>query len=280
MRRRLEQIGEIFLAGCNRALIEDDYAALTRFIGHIDPARRGFAVEGAAMGAAIADALTFTDRRLCAWMTQNDTAYTYLAHVGAGWALARAPWRKSAIMRQADAIHGWLVFDGVGFHDTYFNSASVLAGWRRLRRGYAVRAYDQGIGRALWFVAGGDIARAAEAIRRFDDERRADLWSGLGLALAYVGGAASQNLSGAVAAAGRYRANLAQGAAFAAEAHARARFIPTHTRDAVHLLAGVDAEAAAQLVRQSRAGLPDVDPPGMPRYEAWRRDIRRILLEK
>ncbi len=279
MRRRLELVGEIFLAGFNRALVEDDGAALAASVARIDPAHRGFAVEGAAMGSAIADALMLGGGRLRAWMARNDADYTYLAHVGAGWALGRVPWRRSAILKHRDPVHGWLVFDGLGFHDTYFHTSWILRGRRRERRGYAGRVYDQGIGRALWFVAGGNIASTMDALRRFDADRHPDLWSGLGLALAYAGGASPHDLRRATVAAGPFRANLAQGAAFGAEAHARARYIPPHTREAVSLLTGRDAEAAVRLVRGSCAALPVAEAPAAPHYEAWRRDVRQMLLD-
>ncbi|MGB9369698.1 MAG: DUF1702 family protein, partial [Xanthobacteraceae bacterium] len=156
-RRRLEGIGETFLFGFNHALIEDDLEALQRAIEPIDLDRRGFAVEGAAMGAAVADALMLGGSRLASWMRYSNSAYTYLAHVGAGWALARVPWRRASILRSCDAVHGWLVFDGLGFHDVYFTSEKIFGGWRRLKHQYAARAYDQGVGRALWFAAGADI---------------------------------------------------------------------------------------------------------------------------
>jgi hypothetical protein len=273
---RLEDIGETFLRGFNLALVEDDTETLQLSVERVEPDRRGFAVEGAAMGAAVADALMLGGSRLARWTRYNNSAYTYLAHVGAGWALARVPWRRAAILRSCDAIHGWLVFDGLGFHDAYFASEKILGGWRRLTQPYACRVYDQGVGRALWFVAGGEIDRAITAITRFDSVRRSDLWSGLGLAMTYAGGASPAALAQALAAAGTFRADFAQGAAFAAEAHARANHIPAHTREAVMRVTGRDAIAAAELVRTLRAQLP-AGSGNEPAYEQWRRDIRQAL---
>jgi hypothetical protein len=212
-------------------------------------------------------------------MALHKADYTYLVHVGAGWALARVPWRRRAILRASDQVHSWLIFDGLGFHDAYFTPARITRGWRRLTRGYAARAYDQGVGRGLWFAAAGDLDRAILAIASFQGGRQPDLWSGLGLALAYAGGASSQELSSALAAAGKFRAHLAQGAAFAAEAHARAGHTPIHTQDAVVVLCGCDAVAAVELVRRVRGQLPDGDlTDGTPRYELWRSHVQRELL--
>jgi hypothetical protein len=278
VRRRLELIGETFLAGFNSGLVEDDVEALQRAVSDVAPERRGFAVEGAAMGAAIADALMLGGDRLNAWMRHNETTYTYLAHVGAGWALARTPWRRTAILRGRDPVHGWLVFDGLGFHDAYFHTNRVLRGWRRTAPGYGARVYDQGLGRALWFISGGGIEAAIASIARLHPARQQDLWSGLGLALAYAGGASASALSMAVAAAGRLRANLAQGAAFAAEAHARAGYIPPHTHEAATVLSGLNADDAAALVRTLRTRLSGVSGANECPYEQWRRDVQRALV--
>jgi len=271
VRRHLEQIGETFLIGFNEGLlVESDMAPLWRLVETICLDRRGFAVEGLAMGVALADALTLGNARLRDWMRFSHQAYTYLAHVGAGWALGGVPWRRSAILEHADPVHGWLVFDGLGFHDGYFYPRRILDGWRRKLIGYSARAYDQGIGRALWFVTGGDPIRAVAVIEKFPSERRPDLWSGLGLALVYAGGADAAALSAVRRAAGGCHTYLAQGAAFGAEAHARAGHVSDHAAQALNALTGRDVERAVRLVRRARDRLPAAETSAVPRYELWR----------
>lgn len=277
MRAHLEQLGGVFVAGFNRALSADDPRDIRAEIGRLDSDLRGFAAEGAAMGYAIADALMLGGDRLRVWVECTAGEFTYLTHVGAGWALARVPWRRRAVLRCLDPVHCWLAFDGLGFHDAYFSSRRIESGWRRLRTGYAAHTYDQGVGRAIWFIAGGSIERAIELISRLDSPRHPDLWAGLGLALAYAGGAGPAGLRLAVQAAGDFRPCLAQGAAFAAEAHGRANHVPAYTREAVGILSGVDVEDAMQLVRRVRASLPPVESGGTPRYELWRRGVRQAL---
>ena len=277
VRLRLERIGETFLDGFNRGLVGDDLDTLWQDVGAVCPAVRGFAIEGATMGVALADALVPIRPRLGAWMVRADESYTYLAHVGTGWALARAPWRRAAVMRHADPVHCWLVFDGLGFHDAYFHPQAVRRGWRRRRSGYAARVYDQGVGRALWFVSGGDVARAIAMVSSAAPDRQGDLWSGFGLALTYAGGADAAALAAVRSAAGRWRRHLAQGAAFAAEAHARAGAMPTHVAVVLPNLAGCDATAAVAIVRGARAALPPFETAQTPRYELWRQAVQREL---
>jgi hypothetical protein len=276
VRRHLEHIGETFLVGFNEGLLAgSDMEPLGRLVEAVSPDRRGFAVEGLAMGAALADSLTLGNARLRDWMRFSHQAYTYLAHVGAGWALSRVPWRRRAILRHADPVHGWLVFDGLGFHDGYFYPRRLLNGWRRKLIGYSARAYDQGLGRALWFVSGGDPLRAVAAIEKLPSERRPDLWSGLGLALVYAGGSDAAALSAVRCASGRCQTYLAQGAAFGAEAHARAAHVPDHAAQAVNALAARHVETAVRIVRHARDTLPAAETSPVPRYELWRLAVQK-----
>lgn len=277
IRVHLQHLGEVFIAAFNRALCADDPVETRHVLEVVDPDLRGFAAEGAAMGCAIADAVMLGGNRLGAWVDGTAGEFTYLTHVGAGWALARVPWRRRPILGCLDPVHRWLAFDGLGFHDAYFFSRRVAAGWRRLRTGYAVQTYDQGVGRAIWFIAGGSVARAIDVVRRFSSGRHADLWSGLGLALAYAGGADPAGLRLAVQAAGGARPWLAQGAAFAAEARARANHVPAYTHEAVKILSGRDTGEALHLVRQVRASLSPVESGDTPRYELWRRGVQHAL---
>jgi hypothetical protein len=178
-----------------------------------------------------------------------------------------------------DPVHNWLAIDGLGFHDTYFNHGRVLGGWRRERSGYAAHAWHQGVGRALWFVAGGDIGFAADAVARcFDSAFHGDLWAGLGLAIAYAGGAGADDLEGARRHAGALAGHLGQGVVFAAAAHVRQGHVPGHTEAAATALAGCSAAAAARLADRTRAEIVAAGADGMPAYEAWRTAIRAAVM--
>lgn len=272
-RLALESVGETFIGGYNLALVADRPKDLLQHIDTVPPSRRGFAVEGAAMGCAIADVLPFRNPSFADHVRMYAREFSYLTHVGAGWALARAPWRLTRILAPLDPVHYWLAYDGVGFHDTYFYHRRVLAGWRRKPpSSYAARAYDQGIGRALWFVAGGSAAGAVELIGGFAAARRGDLWSGLGLAMTYAGPVEESEITAVFAAAGMHRLDLAQGVAFACEARARAQHVPAHTELVANVVSHASADELSNLVRHARAGLSGGDADTPP-YELWRRKV-------
>jgi enediyne biosynthesis protein E3 len=275
-RSALEQIGMVFIGGFNASLAAGDLGAVLQHVNGIPAAERGFAVEGAAMGAAVADAVPFSQSMFPGCIAAFKSDFTYLAHVGAGWALARVPWRHKRILSALDPVHRWLAIDGLGFHDTYFYHGSVVAGWRRKQSGYATHAYDQGVGRALWFVSGGSIAGAIRLLSSLAVERQGDLWSGLGLAMTYAGPVAGDDVIDALKAAGGNAASFAQGVAFACEARALGRYVPDHTCLVVQEVWNRPLSEVVALVRQSRHCLStaETDPP---RYQLWRETVARAF---
>lgn len=268
----LETAGKTFIGGYNAALAAGHRDEVLQHIHTVAPPLLGFAVEGAAMGCAIADALPFRRPSLAAHLEAFEREFTYLTHVGAGWAMARVPWRRAAILAPLDPVHQWLAYDGLGFHDTYFYHRRMLAGWRRRLSGYAARAYDQGVGRALWFVGGGSVDVTTDLIGSFAAARHGDLWSGLGLAMAYAGPAGAPDFSLALGNSGEQAAHFGQGVVFACEARARARHIPDHTDLAARTVTGIGADELSALARTTRNGLP-ADNANAPAYEIWRRRV-------
>jgi hypothetical protein len=276
----LEEIGRVFLNAANVALTAPAVSRMARYVEGVAPDFRGFAVEGATFGIALADGLDWAKNRLPDWFEAVDERHSYLSHVGLGWTLARLPWRKSRIEPLLDPLHHWLVEDGIGFHDCYFKSSRVLRGWRRRRRGYAVNAYDQGVGRALWFVSGGRFDAALELVGRLAVARRGDLLSGLGLAIVYAGGTAREQLLASLSrlSAPDHQA-VAQGAAFAAEAMVRAGHVPERCNDLHDALTGCSVRQASLLVRRCRSAVLSTQATGkgVPPYEVWRRQIQDAL---
>lgn len=276
-RQALEAIGETFIDAYNTAIRTGTPYDLIDYVSGVPIDLRGFAAEGASMGTVVADALPF--RRACFPLLSSllEREFTYLVHVGAGWALARVAWRRRQILASLDPIHCWLAFDGLGFHDCYFSHQHVLSGWRRERIGYAGRSYDQGIGRALWFVCGGSVLHAGEMIRKLAPERRYDLWSGLGLAMAYAGQAEESDFELALKCSGDGCYSYAQGIAFACEARARAGHVPLHTEIGARAI-GFEINALAGLVQEARRCLSNGDH-AQPLYEAWRQSVSRTVAD-
>jgi hypothetical protein len=280
-RAHLERVGESFVHGYHAALDDDRPAPLAARLLTVDLGWRGFAFEGAAMALVLRDWLApWRAGRFAAFLTGPGSAHSYMMLVGAGWALARLRRPLTVAPAGDDPLLRWLVADGYGFHEAYFHVQKTVIRHQTPARivGYAGRVFDQGVGRALWFVNGADSAQIAATIASFPASRRADLWSGIGLACAYAGGVPPSAIDALCQAADGFGSELAQGAAFAAEARAHAENMTPHTEFACRRLTGRSAFQAAAIVRQERQDLPpDADEPA---YEVWRRRIRHQLQEE
>ena len=279
IRARLENVGRSFLAGYHAALEEDQAESLVARLETIDPWYRGFAYEGAAMSLTLLDALTPWRRtRLRDFLADTGGDHVYMAHVGAGWAIARLPLGMRGVLARLDPLLSWLAFDGYGFHQGFFHWPRTVEGARevpRRLRGYERRVFDQGLGRSLWFVDGAEIERVASTISRFPASRRPDLWAGIGLASTYTGGVDKASLIALKQAAGELWPQLAQGSAFAAEARRRAGNLVEQTRIASEVFCELTAEAAAELTQET---LENLAPAGQqPAYEVWRQRIQDEL---
>jgi enediyne biosynthesis protein E3 len=278
VRRRLEGIGSTFVLGYHAALEESRAESLDFRLRSVEAELRGFAYEGAAMGLALLDFLTpWRGNRFRTFLEGPGAAHAYMMHVGAGWLPARLGLGVDRIMRPLDRLLRWLVVDGYGFHDGYFRQHSSVS--RQAvpvtLTGYARRAFDQGLGRSLWFVEGAEIDRISATIAEFAASRRGDLWSGVGLACAYAGGTDQAEAESLLIASRSRRGHVAQGAAFAAKARQRAGNPAPHTENACRVLCAMSAAEAATVTDDCLDGL--ADEGDLPAYEVWRTRIRERL---
>lgn len=138
-------------------------------------------------------------------------------------------------------------------------------------RDYASRATDQGVGRALWFVGGTDVEVVTSLIERYPRRRWADMYSGIGLAATYAGGATEAELTALWDHAGEYRPQIAQGAAFGAAARAKAGLICPHNELATQIFCGQPVALAQKVTDEALVDLPADGV--VPAYEIWRQRI-------
>ena len=230
-RGHLESVIQTFIAGYNLALGE---AQISRIAERLDasfaPAFVGFAYEGAGLYLGLADLFVpRSESRLAAFTRSAAQRHDFITMVGAGFAIARAPLglrRLDAYQRTLDPMNAWCLADGYGFHQAFFH-------WRRFieeRRAAPAslnpqnRAlFDAGVGRAMWWVFGADPASIATAISRFDGDRRGEMWTGIGTALAYAGGGPRAASSALLSLAGAYRFDFLSGIPLAAHMRDKGR---------------------------------------------------------
>lgn len=270
----LERHARAFLGGFNTA-VRSTPSVTHHELGHLDAGERGFAYEGAGMAYALLDTALFgRGRRTTVLREGPGRAYTHLIHVGAGWALARLRHPGARALLRLDPLHQWLALDGHGFSHGFFGGRAAVARYARgATPGRAAAVRHQGLGRSLWFLEAADPDRIARTVGAFPEDRRGHLWSGVGLAACYAGGADDDELDRLRAHAGPYGPDLAQGAAFAAEARRHAGHVPEHTRRAVPRLTGTDVDAAADWTVAARDQL--LGDGSLDDYLLWRVLIAR-----
>lgn len=280
-RQRLETIGQTFLCGYHHALESANMAELGVRLQNVDCELQGFAFEGAGMALTLLDYLIpWQRRRLQAFLDGPAQPHLYIVYVGAGWAAARLRRPVEPLLTRLDPTLGWLLVDGYGFHETYFN-------WQRYVReqaippqltGYARRGFDLGVGRCLWFVHGADVDRVITTIHQFAAIRQPDLWSGVGLACAYAGGVTQAEIEMLAAASGQHRSYLAQGVTFAAATRQRAGNPAAHTELAAQIICGCSMADAARLTDRVHPQLSTTSSE--PAFELWRQQIQAQFMSK
>ncbi len=306
--QHLETIGKTFLQGYQTAIAFSDPSQVIVALNSIKTEYRGFAFEGAAMGLALLDRLTpWNNGRISQFLSLEGKNHIYMTYVGIGWLLARLPGGVQSYLRKLrhretqgdkfrmkqqlhskfyilnstfDTPHpllGWLAMDGYGFHQGYFHWREYIQGILPPKHlsGYSCRVFDQGLGRSLWFVKGANLEAIEKAIAQFQPSRRADLWSGIGLACAYAGGIENSQLELLKQVAKPYYPQLAQGITFAAKTRLRAENLTEHTAIAVQNLCGMSVQQAADISDDALIGLSYGQT--IPAYEQWRQRIQNYF---
>jgi hypothetical protein len=271
LRERIETIGRVFVRGYHCALSLRTPGELAVELDSVELEFRGFAYEGAAMGLALLDRITPWRRdRVRQFLRGPGDLHAYMVYVGLGWVVARIPGSIQKRLEPLDPLLRWLVLDGYGFHEGFFRWPAYLGGQFVPPRlaGYQKRAFDQGLGRSLWFVDGGNVWLLPRTIAAFPQARQPDLWSGIGLACVYAGEIADDQLARLQAASGACFPQFAQGAAFAAKARHRAGNATAYTERACQIICGMSSQAAALCTDEALENLPANGTE--PAYEIWR----------
>ncbi|HVE86126.1 MAG TPA: DUF1702 family protein [Myxococcales bacterium] len=272
---RLERIASTFVEGYHAAVDAPEPDGFIPRLEQIPGEFRGFAYEGAAMALGLLDLLTPWNRSRFSRYLERAPHHDYMLHVGLGWAWARL---RSNVQKHLDRSHPdlrWLALDGYGFHDGFFHWERTLDRREPPRlRGYEARAFDQGLGRSLWFVEGADVRHVAARVGTFDPARQPDLWAGVGLACAYAGGVDDAGLQAIREAAGAFRPQLAQGVSFAVVARYKAQNPAEHTTRAAEFLCRRSFEDLGKSSTELFDRITGGDG-AQPRYELWRQAIQR-----
>ena len=283
-RARLEQVGTNVVSHYNLAVAEGCGANLAEHLGFVSKELCGFAHEGAAMGLFAIDALApFSRGNFERFIEGQAKDHLYMAFIGAGLALGALHLPYERAIRRYEHFSRILIMDGYGFFHAFFRTEPTV---RRQRIPAKVTAnetyrerYDAGVGRALWFVEGGDPDRLATTIAAFPPVRRPQLWAGVGLAATYAGGVSREWIRRLVEVGAGHEVAMAQGSLLACHARYRAGNPAAHNDLAAQTLTGLTSE---QLHRIANDRLADIDENaattnGQDTWSVWLALIRSSL---
>jgi hypothetical protein len=293
-RGQLEHAALQLLMGFEFAIEQKGHDALVTRLETLQREYRGFAYEGAVMALTVRDTMSpvpgnrLTESFLAGpgYEDGPGSKHIFMAYLGIGFALGRLPkmlWGRALPEQSKLADHRalrWLIIDGYGFHEAFFDHRKWVDEQYVSRKypwpgsaDYTNRVVDQGIGRAMWFVYGGNVERLLAAVNAFPPARRPDLFSGCGLAASYGGGVDGDALEALLKGAWEYRAEIGVGAVLALRARVVADLVIPHSELAAQVFCGRDAEQASEIARHAIIDLPE--DGAVPAYEVFRQRIQK-----
>ncbi|NJR45939.1 MAG: DUF1702 family protein [Hyellaceae cyanobacterium CSU_1_1] len=268
-----------FITGFNTALEVSLSELLVGQLEGLNDNCRGFGYEGAGMGLAVSDYAR--QKNLVATFLQGQGAkYPELIYVGVGCATAALKKDLEQKLPQIEPLQRWWIPDGFGFFTGIYKWEDSVEQQivPAQVKGYALRAFDRGLGRRMWFALSGEPEIIFEAIAKFPESRQADLWSGVGLASTFAGGVERDTLVKLKELAGDYVSYVALGSAMAAKCRYTAGNIVYHTNVACSVLCRMTASQVAEIVVKTIEDL-NIDPNEslnvkQPVFETMRENVR------
>jgi len=232
-------------------------ASIVSFLEITNKELRSVAYEAASMAIALNDFSTAAHSPITiavmqgwkAFLNASENQLTHV-HVGLGWAIAKQQINPSCFIK--NNLHAMLqlrVLDGCGYYDGMMRQKQTIK--NQVRHSYLdvenFSAYDQGIGRSIWYISKGDPLKVQQLIHSFSVERHADLWRGIGIACTFVGGYDSTVLKTLLSIAEHHSTQLGMGAAMVTKSRMMANFNTTEMELACTTWINLNANATRQL---------------------------------
>jgi|SRR6185436_10805630 len=252
---RMENIRTIFEDAKNHADGCDHLDGLIKHIENTDPEFRSVAYEGAAMSLALKD--FFSNNVLKLWNSLLDISHHHegQVHTGLGWAIAEARPDDLSCMKTVNPKIAFRVWDGCGYYYGIFRQRHSIKNQTRQEHVSEnnFKAYDQGIGRSMWYNCKGNPAKVAEMVQTFSVSRQDDLWRGVGIACSFAGGSDESILKDLFSLAGKNSVHLSLGAAMVAKSRSQSNTITKHIELACKIWSNLSVQDAELLFSKSES---------------------------
>ncbi len=195
--QKMENIQSVFRGVQEKDLYELSISEIAAYLNSFDVEFRSIAYEAAAMNLAERDLKR--DGKLGFWwylLREIGANHAIQIHVGLGWALAQEQLNPESFLNELESMLRYRVLDGYGYYEGIFRRRKSIVNQQTIETENAniLSAYHQGLGRSIWYSSKGDIDIAKSTIDSFSANKQNDLWRGLGIAIAYVGGCSEDYL--------------------------------------------------------------------------------------
>lgn len=257
---RMARVTNVVALTHNLCLTFDPFA-LEVYLANLDPDMRGFAVEGVGMGLFTREvAGDDADGMLDRFLARTGARFSGLAYTGVG--LGHVHTRTSfdpALLDRWSGVGRWMVLDGLGFWaakmdwDRFGLRQELYDGVEETHR----RIFDRGLGRSGWFENGTVVARVADWVRSFPEDRRRDVALGVGVAATFTGGVEGGDLTRLRDELAPFAADLAAGSINAGETRFAVGIDTAYTERATQAFAGLSVPRSFHVAQAARLRLAD-----------------------
>jgi len=250
----------------------------SHLIDHLESSENEFrsvAYEAASMELAIADLSGGTELKNWQLFAQkNSVKHSAQIHAGLGWALAQQNKPLFEIPEKIIPLERGRVLDGYGYYDGMFRQRQTIKN-KKIPEGIdsvSLHAYDQGVGRSLWYISQGETDKLKSMITVFPATRHPALWRGIGVATAYVGGFNETDLNSVFSLASDNQVSLMIGICLAARARSKAGAMTHDTEMACNICCKMSATKAAELTIKAEPDTHDANA-----YAGWMLNVEKAL---
>ena len=242
VKEKMELIQTTFQEAKRIAVKESDLENLNKALQNFPNEFISVAYEGASMGVAIKSIEdTNSLKKWSDFYHYYGMKHSSQIHVGLGWAFSELDLVFSDFELIIEPLLQYRVIDGYGYYEGVFKKRKSI----RMQESpqhfnqLNLKAYNQGLGRSLWYTAQGKVAKLIQLISRFPENRRHDLWRGIGIAVAYVGGIEISVLQKLVNESNRYLSSFKCGVSLLVQSRHKAETIVNDTNIICDFLFGL-----------------------------------------
>lgn len=206
--KNIETVVSTFQKGLSLSEQEFGLDELISKLNQFEPRYRSVAFEGASMGVAIQNSLGTWNK-----YAKAAEKHATQVHIGLGWAIAEGQMNLASTLSEIEPDFQVKVLDGYGYWHGLFRRRLTIRTQtipKNITSEYQ-SGFDQGIGRTIWYITKGEVAKVVNIINHFSEDRRANLWQGIGVASTYVGGCSDELIGELKSASSEFKKNFETG---------------------------------------------------------------------